>query len=56
MFTLREVQRRATIAVVVIFFLSVPLACPLAKVIMEWRDRRKYARSDYENGQTAGVT
>ena len=55
MFTMREVQRRATIAVVVVFFLIVPLACPLTKVIMEWRDRRKYARSDYAHEQTAGA-
>ena len=55
MFTVREVQRNATLAAAVVFFLIVPLACPGTKVIMDWRDRRKFARREYGHEQSAGV-
>ena len=55
MFTMREVQTNAAIAAAVIFFLIVPLACPLTKAIMDWRDRRKLARPGCEHEQAAGA-
>lgn len=55
MFTMKEFQRRATVAGALVVLLTVPLACPVTKVIMDWRDRRQHAGSDHGDEQTANA-
>ena len=55
MFTMRELQRRATVVMAVAVLMAVPLACPLTKVVMDWQERRKQAGPDHGGGQTPSV-
>lgn len=55
MLTLREVQSNVIIAVAVVFFLAVPLACPLTKLAMTWHDRRGADASGLGHGQTPSM-